>query len=163
MNKKILIISISVLLTGALFTINIPFSNSLQPNAASTNQRPHIDISQLEDGDIVNYYRPAQHLVIQKFADINPPFLAITLPMRNKQYLLPEFNWSRAVLPCQSFVQEYGYQCLDKIADEYVWYHYMKWNKAGKYIGEQKWGNHIPDIPHAKYKLQGNHIALLVR
>ena len=161
MYRKFLLYSSLALVCFALFVVSTPFFKSLLPNDASLNAQPHFDLSNLDVGKTIEYSTALNRIFITKMGASRDQLVVLSIPTRYSLFLLPEFDWSRPVLPCKSFVQDYGFQCLDEYDNRLLWYHFMKWDNSGKYIGENKWGVHIPDFSTPKYKIQGRYLILL--
>ena len=159
MYRKLIKYSVlAVILIGIIFSL-IPFKSSLSPNSASLNRLPHFNISTLKANQIHEFEAPFFRVHITKNNDNSLNVLAI--PVREGVFQLPEFNWGRPLLPCKSFVQDFGYQCLDKAKGEFLWYHYMKWDKDGVYVGENKWDKAIPNLITPKYKVMAKHLIFI--
>ena len=133
---------------------------SLNFENSDTSKYPHIDIGTLNTGETLEY-QLSNHLVLITKNDNN--YSVVSFPGRNGTVYMPEFNWSRPMLPCKDFIQPDGFQCFDKdkYQDEVVWWNYMKWDKNGKYIGEIKSNTTIPDLIIPRYKIIGSDIVIL--
>ena len=143
---------------GLLAFIYILIS-SLSVDNSETNKYPHIDISKLDTGETIQY-QLANHLILITKTDND--YSIVSFPGKNGTIYMPEFDWSRPVLPCNDFIQPDGFQCLDeyKYRDGVVWWNYMKWDKSGKYIGEYKSDRKIPDLMIPRYKIVGNNVVI---
>ena len=159
MYRKMLTLAVIALVIAGIAVSLLPFGSSLKPNDASLNRALHIDISDLKVGQTKEKKLGHRSLVIAKLQD--DEFLVFAIPMSNGNYLLPEFKWSGPLVACQSFVQQRHFQCIDTFQDKPVWHSYMKWNHRGVYVGENKWGKIIPDLPRVKHKLVGRHLVVL--
>lgn len=159
MYRKVLSYSLLAIMTAGLLLLFIPFASSLKPNSDSLNNAPHFDLADLKIGQSTEFRVPNFRIHILKLGveEVN----VFAIPFNNDFYLLPEFNWHRPILPCSSFIQDYGYQCLDKNNNELVWYSYMKWDKDGNYIGENKWDKEIPSLLTPKYKVSAGQVVFL--
>ena len=162
--KFLLIGTIFLLATGLLATCSV-FVISLKPNKTTLYNLPHIDISTMKTGDIKEYKTSWSHVFILKQNEINDKFKVFSVPMRDGKYQLPEFGWHRPVLPCVNFVQDYGFQCLDRYDDDtdIVWWSYMKWDKFGISLSSQKKGTKVPDFFTTRYMVKGNQVILFHR
>jgi len=159
MYRKSLKLSLLAVIIVGIFFIFIPFTSSLKPNDATFNSAPHMDITFVKKGQSIELEVPQYKIHISR--ESNNRIVVFATPYRDGLYQLPEFNWQRSLLPCRSFIQEFGYQCLDTIDNEAVWYSYMKWDKGGKYIGEHKWGEKIPNLLIPKYKISAEQFTFL--
>ena len=156
--KTLTYILLAILVIGFFF-ISMPFILSLKPNADALNKAPHFDLSFIKNGQSTEF--EVHHFKIHISKGDNGQINAFALPFRDDFYKLPEFNWQRPLLPCKSFTQDFGYQCLDILDNKPVWYSYMKWDNNGKYVGENKWDKEIPNLLTPKFKIVGEQFIYL--
>jgi hypothetical protein len=159
MYRKALSYSLLVIFIVGVVYILVPFTSSLQPSADALNKAPHLDLSSVKKGQRSEFKVPHFKIYISKLG--NSKINAVAIPFRDGAYQLPEFNWQRPLLPCKSFIQDFGYQCLDVIDNKLVWYSYMKWDNNGNYIGENKWDKKIPNLLIPKYKIAAEQFIFL--
>lgn len=163
--RKGLVFGTSLLFFVGILATCTPFLNSLNPNSSALDARPSVEVKDLAVGATKNFKTSWYHVFVTRVADQENPYKVFAIPHEDGTYLLPEFGWHRAVLPCNNFVQKTEFQCKDKYDYEQlkdpVWWSYMKWDKSGKYIGEQKYGAIIPDLYSPKFKVVGSNIVLL--
>mgnify|MGYP000129377936 CR=1 FL=1 len=151
--------SIITLITVGLSILIFPFIAALSPNANSLENAVNIDVSTMLTGESRTEKLGLSTIFVTRLSD--DEFNVFHLPYKKGEFLLPEFDWQRPVLPCVFFIQEDGFQCLDTKNESRLWYSYMTWNKNGKYIGEHKWGHKVPDLMSLDYIIQGNQLIIL--
>lgn len=151
--------SLVTLATIGLTYLFFPFVAALGPNASHLESAVQIDISRMQVGKSLTEKRGLSMLLVIRVSD--GEFNIFHLPHKKDEFLLPEFDWQRPVLPCVSFIQKDRFQCIDIKDESRLWYSYMTWNKNGKYIGEHKWGHKVPDLMSPDYIIQGNQLIIL--
>lgn len=166
--RKCLVFGTALLIFIGLLATCTPFVSSLKPNSSALDSRPSINVKDLVIGKSTNFKTARSHVFVTKTDDQNDPFKLFAIPYDGEKYLLPEFGWHRAVLPCIDFIQENIFQCKDSYEIEetkdLVWWSYMKWDMNGKFIGKQeyeKWGHVVPDLQTPKFKVVGSYVILL--
>jgi hypothetical protein len=162
--RKGLVICTSILLSIGLLATCTPFFLSLSPGERNLSKLPSVDVRNLKEGETTEIFSGWYHVYVTKLSDTNNPYLVYAIPYQRGKYNLPEFGWHRAVLPCFNFVQETNFQCLDTYekGSELVWWSYMKWDKTGKFIGEQKYRKSVPDLYMPDFKVVGSNVILFI-
>jgi len=159
MYRKFLLLSFLLILIVGLLYLSIPFFSSLGPNSSSLHRALQLNVLGMKIGaSIVKKHEKVSFYISRHSEQV---FSVFMLPMQHEAFLLPEFDWQRPVLPCKSFIQPDGFQCLDEKEGTRLWYSYMIWDKNGKYVGKQKWGKVIPDLMPVNYVTQGSQLIIL--
>ena len=159
-NRKLLTLATAAFISIGLLVFIYVLLSSLEVSNSEIDKRPHISIEKLNTGDTIKL-QIANHVILVTKNDTG--YSVVSFPGRDGVVYMPEFNWGRPALPCKNFIQPDGFQCFDKNQhqDGIVWWNYMKWDKSGKYIGENKQNTSIPDLLTPKYKITGNYIVIL--
>ncbi|TLU61093.1 hypothetical protein FE810_15585 [Thalassotalea litorea] len=158
--KTLKTLFLSVFIVGVGFTL-FPFMKSLEPNISQISKLPYVDVSGMKSGETKVFTFQYAKIIITKEVGTTEKYTALSIPFQNGEYFLPEFDWSRPALGCESFIQKDGYYCLDINEYGFLWFDFMRWDLKGKYIGDSSKFGVIPDIKSIEFEQMPDQLLLL--
>lgn len=160
MNKKLLKFSTIALICVGMFAACSPFISSLNPSDKQINKALHVDVSVLATGETQIYDSEGVKIYITKLSE-KDEYSVVSIPYINGVYRMPEFDWTRPLLPCSDFgIIEVGrLGCKDNASE--FWWSYMQWSVTGEYLGEKQWGHKIPELLKPKFVYKNGSVILL--